>query len=357
VERLRPGPRHEGRSLRLRSLPLRTNFFNRLSLIAVEESLDRTQNIFHLKYFIMPKLTVFLNFVLLGAVPSLLAQTPRIQPPQMAARPSATSSDNSSPSVQQDVSYGTVDGQSLLLDVYEPGEHSDLRPAIVLIHGGGWTSFDKGTMRAMGMFLARSGFVAFSVDYRLFHGSENRWPAQLDDVQRAVRWIRANAAKYKIDPDHIGAFGHSAGAQLAALLGMEATRDNSDAALAKYSSQVQAVVDVSGPSDFTTDHDPEGNAFLSAFLGGDFAHHPEIWRDASPVFHISKSNSPFLIVHGTQDSDVPMAQAEELADELKGAGVSVKLVKIEDGHTFRMPEARKQLAFETQTFFFQHLRP
>jgi acetyl esterase/lipase len=305
----------------------------------------------------MPRLVVFLNFILLGTASALLAQTPRMQPPQIAAQPSATWPDSSAPSVQQDVSYGIVDGHPLLLDVYEPGEHSDLRHAVVLIHGGGWTSFDKGTMRAMGMFLARSGFVAFSVDYRLFHGTENQWPTQLDDVQRAVRWIRANAAKYRIDPNHIGAFGHSAGAQLAALLGMETTRDNSDPALAKYSSRVQAVVDASGPSDFTTDRDSDGDAFLSAFLGGDYAHHPEIWRDASPVFHVSKSDSPFLIIHGTQDTDVPMAQAEELADKLKQAGVSVKLVKVEDGHTFQKPEARKQLAFESQTFFFKYLRP
>jgi len=83
-------------------------------------------------------------------------------------------------------------------------------------------------MKTMGGFLARSGFVAFSVDYRLLHGNENRWPAQLDDVQRAVRWIRANADKYGVNPEKIGAFGHSAGAQLASLLGLEDTRDNSD---------------------------------------------------------------------------------------------------------------------------------
>src|ERR1019366_9966646 len=81
-----------------------------------------------------------------------------------------------------------------------------------------------------------------------------------------VRWIRANAAKYGVDPERVGAFGHSAGAQLAALLGLEGTRDNSDPALAKYSSTVQAVVDVSGPTDFTTKHDPDGEAFSLGFL-------------------------------------------------------------------------------------------
>ena len=85
-----------------------------------------------------------------------------------------------------------------MLDIYQPSEQSSApRPAVVLIHGGGWTSFDKATMHTMGMFLARCGFVAFAVDYRLMHGNEKSRPAQLDDVQRAVRWIRANAAKYR----------------------------------------------------------------------------------------------------------------------------------------------------------------
>ncbi len=263
--------------------------------------------------------------------------------------------------MQQDVPYGTVGGHSLLLDIYDPGnrdsgDQSFDRPAVVLIHGGAWSSFDKSTMRGMGMFLARCGFVAFSVDYRLMHNNENLWPAQLDDVQRAVRWIRANAAKYRIDRDRIGAFGHSAGAQLAALLGMEGTRDNSDPKLAKYSSRVEAVVDVSGPTDFTTNHDPDRDAFLTEFLGGDFAHHAEVWQDASPVFHVSKKSAPFLIVHGSHDEDVPIAQAQELADKLKQAKVPVKFITVDDEHTFRTPEARQRLAFESQAFFTDYLR-
>jgi acetyl esterase/lipase len=214
---------------------------------------------------------------------------------------------------------------------------------------------EKGTMRGMASFLARSGFVAFAVDYRLFNGKENLWPAQLDDVQRAVRWIRANAAKYGVNPDNIGAFGHSAGAQLAALLGMEATRDNSDPLLAKYSSRVQAVVDVSGPSDFTTDPDADRDAFLANFFGGNLAQHGEIWRDASPVFHVSNNIAPFLIFHGTLDTEVPITQSQELADKLKQAGVAVKFAKVKDAHTFQSPEVRRQLALESETFFAQYL--
>ena len=252
--------------------------------------------------------------------------------------------------VEENVLYGP----GLKLDIYKPGG-AGIRPAVILIHGGGWTSFDKSTMKGMGGFLARSGFVAFAVDYRLFHGTDNRWPAQLDDVQRAVRWVRANAGKYGVNPDKIGAFGHSAGAQLAALLGMEDTRENSDPALAKYSSRVQAVVDVSGPTDFSTEKDPEGTAFLTNFLGADYSKHPEVWQDASPVFHVTKSDAPFLIVHGTRDEMVPIAQAQELYDKLKGAGVQVSLIKVDDVHTFQSAENRHQLAAETMEFFNRYL--
>jgi acetyl esterase/lipase len=225
----------------------------------------------------------------------------------------------------------------------------------VLIHGGWWSGLDKSTMQGMGNFLARTGFVAVSVDYRLLHEDQNRWPAQLDDVQRAVRWLRSNASKYNIDPDRIGAFGHSAGAQLAALLGMEDTRDNSEPALAKYSSRVQAVVDVSGPTDFLSDHTANGETGMALLFGGSADKLPDVWRSASPVSHVAKTNAPFLIVHGTSDSIVPMTQAQELYDKLQAAGVPVSLIKVEDGHTFETPEARRRLALESLLFFNRYL--
>ena len=273
-----------------------------------------------------------------------------------AAPPQQPHEATGSVTVDENISYGGANGPALRLDVYQPAERgAKPRPAIVLIHGGGWTSLDKSTMRTMGQFLARFGYVAFSVDYRLFEGQANRWPAQLDDVQRAVRWVRANAAAYGVNPDRIGAFGHSAGAQLAALLGMEDTRDNSDAALAAYSSRVQAVVDVSGPADLTLDHDAESNPFLAHFLGADFTKHPEVWREASPALSVAKGDAPFLIVHGTEDQNVSIAQAQELFEKLQAAGVPASFVKVDDAHTFRKPEVRRQLAVETLAFFNRYL--
>jgi acetyl esterase/lipase len=296
----------------------------------------------------MNKAISLLLAVLLGAVLgfALPPQTPAVTP----------QSGTESVTVKENVPYASVNGTELHLDVYVPAGHgAEIRPAVLLIHGGGWTSLDKSTMRGMGQFLARSGFVAFSVDYRLLQGTENRWPAQLDDVQRAVRWMRANAAKYGVNPERIGAFGHSAGAQLAALLGMEETRDNSDPTLGKYSSRVQAVVDVSGPADLTADHDSEGEGFLANFLGADYSTHPEVWRDASPAFHISKGDAAFLIVHGTQDQIVPVSQSQELFEKLQSAGVPASLIKIDGGHVFQSPEARRQLAIETRAFFNRYL--
>jgi len=304
----------------------------------------------------MPKKCAVVLVALLLAVTASRAQTRPIGVPQVSVQQPVSPARASSISVQQDVSYGTVTGHTLLLDVYDPGDNLFDRAAILLLHGGGWSANDKSGMRDVGMFFARHGFVAFSVDYRLTNGKDNLWPAQLDDVQRAVRWIRAHASKHRIDPGHIGAYGFSAGGQLAALLGMEDTRDNSDPELAKYSSRVKAVVDVSGPSDFTTGSDRD-DAFLTAFFGGDFAHHADVWKDASPVFHVSKKCAPFLIVHGSRDEDVPIAQAQELADKLKQAKVPVRLVTLDDVHNIQTAQASERVAFESLAFFTEYLRP
>ena len=135
---------------------------------------------------------------------------------------------------------------------------------------------------------------------------------------------------------------------------MEDTRDNFDPALAHYSSRVQAVVDVSGPTDFLS-VGPDAVPFFSNFLGVDPIKHGEIWRNASPAFHAAKEDSPTLIVHGTRDKEVPIAQAQELFDKMKAAHAAVGFITVDDGHTFETSDARHKLAFETQTFFNRYL--
>src|SRR5262249_34444352 len=149
----------------------------------------------------------------------------------------------------KDVVYGTQDGMKLLMDVYQPDGFQGKRPGILFIHGGGWAFGDKGMYGPLARALAAKGFVAFSINYRLL--PKYHYPAQLDDAQRAVRYVRAHADAYNLDPDRLGALGDSAGGYLVAMLGTRDTRDNSDSDLSRYSSRVECVVDFYGPSDFT----------------------------------------------------------------------------------------------------------
>jgi acetyl esterase/lipase len=252
----------------------------------------------------------------------------------------------------KDVTYSVIGHDKLKLDVYQPKLPSVSPLAgIVLIHGGSWEEGDKTMLAGMARYLAGKGYVAFSIDYRLHAGKRNRWPAQLDDAQRAVRWVRSHAADYNVDPNRIGAWGHSAGAQIASLLGELDTRDNSDPGLAKYSSLVQAVVDVSGPMDFTIDFYSDGGAFFADLLGATEKQNLELWKSASPVFNITQHTAPFLIVHGTRDTTVPIAQSVEFANALRKAGVDVSLVQLNDGHVFETEAAQRRLASETLQFF------
>ena len=158
----------------------------------------------------------------------------------------------------QDVVYGEVEGTPLLLDVFQPPGRETPRPAVIIIHGGGFVGGD----RSIGFDAATqpgSGGLR-CLQHRLpavRPGSpgSNPWPAQLDDVQQAVRWVRANAATYGVDPERIGAYGHSSGGTLAAMLGVLETRDDSDPALAGISSRVTCVVTLAGSSDLSIFHD------------------------------------------------------------------------------------------------------
>ncbi|RYG53395.1 alpha/beta hydrolase, partial [bacterium] len=146
---------------------------------------------------------------------------------------------------QQNVVYSKIDDQELAVDVYgaAPGQK---KPAIIFLHGGGWVGGSRKDMSLPATYFAQKGYVTFPVSYRLVKGEKDRYPAQIDDVQRAVRWIRANADKYGVNPDKIGVLGASAGGHLAALLGTTDTLHNTPTELAAYSSRVQCVVDLYG---------------------------------------------------------------------------------------------------------------
>jgi acetyl esterase/lipase len=224
-----------------------------------------------------------------------------------------------------DVVFGKVDGQELLLDIRRPPAREQSRPAVILIFGGAWSFGDRHAMADPARNLAPAGYVAFSIDHRLVnHGAENRWPAQLDDVQRAVRWVRAHAADYGVDPERIASYGWSSGAHLATMLGVRDTRDNSDPALADYSSRVNAVVSLSADLDLTGPQtDRSFKLLLEDLLGGTLEEEPEAYRDASPLFWVDEDAAPMLLVHGGFDDTVLAEQSRQMAAALYDAGVEV----------------------------------
>lgn len=205
--------------------------------------------------------------------------------------------------------YARTCGEALTLEAYVP-EGSGPFPGVLVIHGGGWSARRPSDMRATARLLARRGYVALNVTYRL--APANRYPAAVDDVREALRWARREAGALKLDPARVGAWGYSAGAHLAAMLGVEGgdelgTQD-----------RVQAVVAGGTPADF--EMYPK-SPIITPFMGKTFAEDPALWRAASPVNHVTPDDAPFFLYHGTADTLVEPAQAERMAAALTKAGV------------------------------------
>lgn len=303
------------------------------------------------------KLLAGLSLLLLSGVSAGRAQTAVPAAPVIPAR---------SAGVETDVVYGEAGGQSLKLDVYRPLSEvsSRIRPAIVIVHGGGWSGGDKGgaLQKSLATELVKGGFVCLSVNYRLVNGAKNRYPAAVEDVQLAVRWARANAMRLGIDPARIGAIGDSAGGHLAALLGTSDTRPMKNTEYARYSSRVACVVDMYAPTDGRPDAlknlNPIAVSIISAFLGKQPGQDDALYRDASPVCHVDKTSAPFLILHGTADPLVPLDQSQRLYDALKAAGVEADYVRFEgETHGFRTAAAREKSLLLIREFFTKHLKP
>jgi acetyl esterase/lipase len=228
---------------------------------------------------------------------------------------------------QTNVVYGVVAGESLLLDIYQPVAGEAPRPTVIVIHGGAGSYGDRSDLSEHAQALARAGYVAFNIEYRLLDGGKNPWPAQLADVQLAVRWVRANAAQYNVDPNRIAALGHSFGGQLAALLGMRDTPDSSDLPLTAYSSRVACVVDIAGSVDPTQPLEDIGAGLDVQLMGGTASEVPARYRDASPLAQVSAETVPFLIFHGGDDEVVPVEESRRLVDALHKAGVTVVYIE------------------------------
>ena len=230
--------------------------------------------------------------------------------------------------IENGIVYATTEGVSLKLDAYLPTEPG-LHPGVIVIHGGGWYTGIRGWDQELGVGLAQAGFVAFGVDYRL--APAFTYPAPVEDVQTAVRWIRAHGSEFGVDPGRLGAIGESAGGHLAALLGVlgSGARDTG--------SRIAAAVSLSGPMDLgrlVTDvgttrlrNGMTGREAIEQFLGCHGAACAGPFREASPLTHVDASDAPMLLANSTHEV-IPLSQVTEMAGALREAHVPVRLIEI-----------------------------
>ena len=271
-----------------------------------------------------------------------------------------------------DVTYLEIDGVKLQFDLVVPQGEGPF-PVVLCFHGGAWIAGNRKDLTKPALFnpgghdgkhdfsvlenLAKNGYAAASVSYRL--APKAKFPAQIEDCKAAVKFLRKNAKTYKIDSDRIGAMGFSAGAHLAALLGV-CTKDAGfeGKTLPDVSSEVHCVVDYFGPTDLTLySESTEITKMLVPFLGRDAATDTTVMKKASPIHYVHKQAPPFLIIHGTVDLIVPYIHSEALRKKLKEVDVTCELVPVSwKGHGWEDPKAVDFAAKATMKFLDANLK-
>ncbi|HTM47607.1 MAG TPA: alpha/beta hydrolase fold domain-containing protein [Bryobacteraceae bacterium] len=259
---------------------------------------------------------------------------------------------------EPDLDYAPAVGGKLQLDIVRPRDSSGgSHPAVLCIHGGGFRAGARQSYLPLCIKLAQRGYVAATVTYRL--APKFQFPAPVHDVKAAVRFLRANAEKYSIDPDRIGVTGGSAGGHLALFLGLTpgVAEFEGYGPHLEQSSRVSAVVDYYGPTDFTKSYGKSVDApeVLPQFIGGDLEHARAAHLKASPLNWVSPSSAPVLAIHGTKDRYVAYEQSQWLVDRLHAAGVEATLETMEGSdHGFKGDylERAEKLLF---AFFDKHL--
>lgn len=269
-----------------------------------------------------------------------------------------------------DVTFFRIDGESLQLDFVAPRGGGPY-PCVVCLHGGAWKlgsrkglagkpefgiDFGPGT-KSLIERLAFAGYAAVSVDYRL--APKHKFPAQIVDVKTAIRYLRANARVYNIDPKRIAVLGLSAGGHLAALVATTpGLKEFAGDEFPNESDDVACVVNYFGPADLTLYCDTPGIelAFLKPLFGGVAPQCTPQFRKASPVEHVTKDAPPFLHFHGTADFVVPIIHTERLHAKLKEEGVQSEFVRVKGkGHGWTGDTSTQTLATAIQ-FLDKHLK-
>ena len=255
---------------------------------------------------------------------------------------------------ERNIPYVENGHHNQVLDLYLPEQPSEKPlPLMIWIHGGAWLAGSQANPPVL--YLVNKGFAVASVQYRF--SQDAIWPAQAYDCKAAIRFLRANAAKYHFDPDHFGVGGDSAGGHLAAFIGTsgDVREMEGDLGNTNVSSRVQAVVDWFGPTDLTLMGQESGPDSMikhdapdspeSRLLGGPVQEKHDLAKTANPLTYIDKNDPPFLIMHGDKDQLVPLQQSIILAKALMDAGVEVTMKTMpgagHEGPQFRTPESQR----------------
>jgi acetyl esterase/lipase len=265
---------------------------------------------------------------------------------------------------EKGITFASVDGVELKLDIATPAGGEAPFPALVFICGGGWRMVGRDTLSEPVRWAAERGYVAATIDYRsTLEGVEPRhpFPAQVHDAKCAVRWLRTNADAYNIDPSRIGAVGWEAGGSLALLLALADSADGleGDCGDMGQSSAVGAAVSLAGPADLALLYDTTGENLqydLTRLLGGPPDESPENYRLASPVTYVSADDPPVLSLMGQLSERIPPEQGELLDASMRGVGASHTLTVLEgkDGSYFGNPDpALYDMVFD---FLDDHLK-
>lgn len=266
---------------------------------------------------------------------------------------------------EENIGYRKGDSDAWKLDIAYPKKKSEKPyPAIIFVHGGGWRSGDKtnGMFRTIPIDYATKGYVCISINYRLT--GEAPFPACVEDCKNAVRWLRANANKYNVDSDRIGAFGNSAGAHLVAMLGVvpaEAGLEG-DGPHQEYSSRVQCVACAAAPTNFPKWYGKEVdykaiNGTLKMFFGsGTIDEYKELAKKASPITYVKPGTVPFFVCHGTADRTVPVYQGDSFVEALKEAKADVTYLRYDGAGHGAMNQNKKESFAELEKFFQRNLK-
>lgn len=241
-----------------------------------------------------------------------------------------------SPSIRKvpNLVFAEREDKTLKADLYlPPGEGP--YPTILMIHGGAWVGGSRSHMTTHALFLANNGYAVAAITYRF--APNHIFPAQLEDCQAALNWLVTNADEYQLDTSRLGGWGYSAGGHLACLVA------TIEAEKGAGTPQLKAVVAGGAPCDFTGE--PPQSERLKFFLGGSRADVPGTYEAASPLTHVTAKCPPIFFFHGTQDSVVPMRNAEVMHDKLSSLGIPTTFYKLEGrGHlgTFIDPAAKRE---------------